>query len=355
MLRVFRLVVAFAALSCVAAAPAAAVEVDDQAFVQHLQWGLEKIGAPRAWGVATGDGETIAIVDNGIDVEHEDLKGKIVRTVSCIESGGDPAECHGKGVDDHGHGTHVAGIAAATTNNRVGVASVAPGADLMSVKVLQRTCGLTGPCDATGTSDDVSAGIRWAADHGADVINLSLGNKTSAVLGPDFTDALRYAWSKGAVPVVAAGNEFVLSPLFSDVPAILVSATTRDDEQASYSNGVGDAMWAMAAPGGDGEDTSRTCRTGGHPSGILSTYWQEGETNQYACLAGTSMAAPHVAGAFALMRSVAPSLSLTSAQALLSFTGKPITDSRNGLVKPRIQVDSLEVILEKVFLFVQIK
>src|SRR3546814_10331011 len=92
-------------------------------------------------------------------------------------------------------------------------------------------------CSATGTAADVAAGIRWAADRGADVINLSLGGGAlQATLGCAFCDAVEYAWSKGAIPVIAAGNDSVLAAGFADEPAIIVTATTRDDTRASYSN-----------------------------------------------------------------------------------------------------------------------
>ncbi len=270
-----------------------------------LQWGLADIGAPVAWAAADGTGTTIAIVDSGVDLAHEDLSNKIVASVDCIGSGGDPTKCiDGGGGDDDGHGTHVAGIAAAVTGNGRGVAGVAPGASLMAVRVLQHTCDVLGNCTASGTASAVVAGVRWAADHGADVINLSLGGSTQAVLGPEFADAVSYAWDEGAIPVVSAGNQFVLGSGFSDEPALVVSAVGRDDAKAGYSNGVGQAKWGIAAPGGDGDDTATDCRTGGEPHTILSTYWQpDWGPNVYACLAGTSMAAPHVSGAAAVLRS----------------------------------------------------
>jgi subtilisin family serine protease len=284
--------------------PAGAVPAapDDPGF--SLQWGLADIGAPAAWAVADGSGITIAIVDSGIDLTHEDLAAKIVANVSCIGSAGDSTRCvEGQGQDDDGHGTHVAGIAAAITGNGRGVAGVAPGASLMAVRVLKHTCDLSGQCTASGSAADVAAGIRWAADHGAQVINLSLGASTQAVLGPDFASAISYAWGKGAIPVVAAGNQFVLGSGFKDQPAMVVSAVGPGDVKASYSNGVGAAKWGIAAPGGDGDDGGN-CKTGHQPTTILSTYWNPAwGANVYACLAGTSMAAPHVSGAAAVLRS----------------------------------------------------
>ncbi|MEY2588711.1 MAG: hypothetical protein QOJ67_695 [Acidimicrobiaceae bacterium] len=276
-----------------------------------LQWGLETIRAPEAWQVATGRGITIAIVDSGIALGHEDLQGgKIVGAVSCLDSRGDELACTPGGQDDDGHGTHVAGIAAATAGNGIGIAGVSPDASLLAVKVLRHGCNALNDCTASGTGDDVSAGIRYAADHGADVINLSLGNTTQAVLGVSFTDALEYAWSKGAIPVVAAGNDYVLPSGFSDQHAVIVGGLRRDDSRADYSNGVGRAMWALSAPGGEG-DSKETCNDA--PQGVLSTYWTTDVPNTaYACLAGTSMAAPHVSGALAVLRSAG----LTAQQAV---------------------------------------
>jgi len=285
------------------------VEIDDPVFTQGLQWGLEQIAAPQAWGVGTGEGITIAVVDSGVDLTHEDLRDKIVAEISCVGAAGDPAECSGSAQDDHGHGTHAAGIALASTNNGRGMAGVAPDADLMVVRVLTPQCDAAGErCDAAGTSADVSAGIRWAADHGAEVINLSLGGGTlQSSLGCSFCEALDYAWDKGSIPVMAAGNDSNLPEGFADQPAVIVSATTREDTRASYSSAdstiLRAARWPVAAPGGEGETGPSDCATGGTPRGVLSTYWVDGVPNQYACLAGTSMASAHVSGALAVLLS----------------------------------------------------
>ena len=290
-------------------ARAGTADVDDPVFVQGLQWGLEEINAPEAWGAGTGEGVTIAVVDSGVDLGHEDLRDKIVAEVSCVGAKGDPAQCRGSAQDDHGHGTHVAGIALASTDNGRGVAGVAPDADLMAVRVLTNQCDADGAsCEASGTSADVSAGIRWAADHGADVINLSLGGGAlQSTLGCSFCDAIEYAWDQGSIPVVAAGNDSVLPAGFSDEPAVIVSATTREDTRASYSSAssgfLRSARWPVAAPGGEAETDPSDCATGGTPKGVLSTYWVAGLDDQYACLAGTSMAAPHVSGALAVLLS----------------------------------------------------
>ena len=256
------------------------------------QWALDRIGAPVAWSVSTGAGVKIGIVDTGIDLTHEDLAAKVVAHTSCIGSAGDPGRCTGSGQDDQGHGTHVAGIAAAAKDNGRGVAGVAPDAQLVVAKALD--------AEGAGTTEDINAGIRWVVDHGARVVTLSLGGNflVTSLLGSTLRDGVAYAWSRGAVPVVAAGNTNLLglglgSSQYGRLPAIVVGATGPDDRVASYSSPPGNAQWSILAPGGAG--------TGSEAEDVLSTYWAEGEQNQYTALAGTSMATPHVAGAVALL------------------------------------------------------
>jgi hypothetical protein len=231
----------------------------------------------------------------------------------------------------------VAGIAAAATDNGRGVAGTAPAARLIVVRALRHSCGVPGvasTCTASGTAADVEAGIRWAADRGATVINLSIGDTAQSVLGPAFAEALRYAWAAGSIPVVAAGNDIVLSSGFRDEPAVVVSAVARDGQAASYSNGVGEARWALAAPGGESErDTSAACGNDGPPNGILSTFFQGDRPDvKYACQAGTSMAAPHVAGALAILRSagLSPQEAVDRLLATAADRGRPGRDATYG-------------------------
>lgn len=272
------LLVALPVLSLVAAgAPAGAVA--DPRLPE--QWGLAAVGAPAAWSVGTGKGITIAVVDTGADFGHEDLRDKLLPGRNFV----DPAK---PAQDDQGHGSHVSGIAAAATGNGVGVAGTAPAARILPVKVLD--------ADGTGSVETISEGIVWAANNGAQVINLSLGPNSvlATLLGSGLENAVNEAWSKGVVVVIAAGNDFLFSSSYSTVNAIVVTATTRDDRQAGYASGVGSAKWGMAAPGGAGGSNKA--------DDILSSYWQAGTANAYEYLAGTSMATPFVAGAAAVLR-----------------------------------------------------
>jgi thermitase len=263
----------------------------DAAFAK--QWSLAKIGAPEAWAHSTGQGVRVGIVDTGIDLNHEDLAGRVVESISCVGAAGDPAKCNGSAQDDQGHGTHVAGIVAANKDNELGIAGVAPNAELVVAKALSAA--------GAGTEEDINAAIKWVVDHGARVVNLSLGDPNfvfTSLLGTGMREGIEYAWSKGAVPVVASGNSNLLglglgSSNYGSLNAIIVGATGHDDQVADYSSPIGSAKWGILAPGGSGD---------GNPDhDIYSTFWEAGKPNSYRALAGTSMAAPHVAGAVALL------------------------------------------------------
>jgi thermitase len=235
------------------------------------QWGLAKVDVQAAWRVTRGVPETVvAIIDTGIDYNHPDLAGRVIKGRDFANNDDDP-------MDGHAHGTHCAGIAGASADNGIGIAGVAPGVSLMAVKVLSDS--------GSGTTDAVCGGIVWAADQGAHVISLSLG-------GPGGKEAKQaavdYARSKGAVVVAAMGNNGANVAVYPGASkgVIGVGATTAEDTRASFSN-FGDWI-AVAAPGHQ----------------ILSTVPNGG----FAAYSGTSMATPHVAGLAGLVRSAFPAL-----------------------------------------------
>jgi thermitase len=239
------------------------------------QWGMSKIqasnsGGQSAWDITTGSSSVkIAILDTGINQTHEDLASKIVTNQNF--TGSPTAE------DNYGHGTHVAGIAAAITNNSTGVAGVGYNSALMNVKVLDDT--------GSGAYSWIANGIIWATDNGANVINMSLGGSSGS---STLQNAVDYATSHGVVVVAAAGNSGSSSPSYPAYYSntIAVAATDSNDAKASWSNY---GSWVdVAAPGVDIFSTM--------PNHVN----QIGLTN-YGSLSGTSMATPHVAGLAALV------------------------------------------------------
>jgi subtilisin family serine protease len=268
------------------------------------QWGLQQIKAPAAWARgARGKNVTIAIVDSGVDLGHPDLKAKLlsgkdlVRNIDGLTGPGCPGP-----QDENGHGTHVAGIAAAITGNGRGVAGTAPAATILPVRVLDR--------NGAGEDQGVNGGIRWAADHRAKVINLSLSGDIP--IADNLADnsatqkAVNYAFSKGAVVVAAAGNESI--PLCGYPAAarnaVCVAATDRGRMPSAYSNFPAQPGGSIPvrAPGGAGDVLF--CES---DKDIWSTMWPKsaddcgGKFRGYDTLAGTSMATPFVSGVAALL------------------------------------------------------
>ncbi len=240
------------------------------------QWDLTKIRTPAAWEKSTGAGVTVAVIDTGVDAAHPDLPGQVLPGIDLV------AGTSGVSTDPNGHGTHVSGTIAAATGNGVGIAGIAPDARILPVRVL----GANG----SGMMSAVATGITWAADHGADVINMSLGStsQVSAV-----TNAVAYARSKGVVVVASAGNSrssgSPVSYPAADPGVIAVASTDSADNYSTFSNRG--TYVDVAAPG----------------TAILSTL-PEG-MGGYAYYSGTSMAAPHVAALAALIDAYVPGLS----------------------------------------------
>ncbi|HJV08750.1 MAG TPA: S8 family serine peptidase [Acidimicrobiales bacterium] len=281
------LVVAVGVVAIVGGLAQPATATNDTYFAR--QWALTQIGAPQAWTKSTGAGITIGVVDTGVDTSHPDLAGKVIATADCVGH----ACVAGGGQDTHGHGTIVSGIAAAATSNGKGVAGVAPDARLVVAKVLNS--------NGEGRVEDINNGIRWAVDSGAKVVNLSLGDPNflvSSVLGTPLKSAIEYAWSKGAVPVLASGNYAtgvgdLGTENYGNINALVVGATDRAGNVPTYSSAAGNAKWGLVAPGGAG--------AGGADSNVISTFPVASGGSGYASASGTSMAAPHVAGAVALL------------------------------------------------------
>lgn len=244
------------------------------------QWHLRAAGATQAWDATRGQGVTVAVIDTGVYPVDDLDASRIVSGYNFVANSADAR-------DDHGHGTHVAGTIAQSTGNGKGVAGMAPLARVMPIKVLSAFGG--------GTSMAISDGIRWAVDHGARVLNLSLGGggRSLAMEG-----AVAYARRKGAVVVCAAGNSGSRGVSFPAAypGAFAVSAVGPKALPAPYTS-FGPEV-ALAAPGGD--------KTLGEEGGVLQETLAEGSTSQFAYrwFQGTSMATPHVAGAAALVESL---------------------------------------------------
>ena len=260
------------------------------------------IKAPAGWEETKGTAETvIAIIDSGIDFEHPDLKNKI------ISPGHDFANDDGDATDDNGHGTYVAGIAAADTNNNEGIAGVGWNCKILPVKVT----------DAEGSAwyDDLIDGILWAADNGAHVINLSLGGEES---DDSLRDALKYAHDKGVVIAASAGNDdaAVFYPAAYDAYCLAVAATDYDDARASYSC-YGPEV-DVAAPG----------------EWVLSTYpTTMVDLNEYLPYIwgnGTSSSAPHVAGLAGLIKGLKPWLTVDEIMDVIRFSSEDVNSEEHS-------------------------
>jgi serine protease len=273
----------------VALAGTSRVQDDDQRgrFVPNdpkyrYQWHLDQIRMPQAWTYTRGEGVVVAVVDTGVTAV-EDLQGtELVPGWNFVDDSPDAR-------DDHGHGTHVAGTIAQTTHNGVGVAGVAYQAKIMPIKVLSGS--------GSGSVNGIAQGIRWAANHGAQVINMSLGGPYNSQV---LARAVKYAHDKGVVVVCAAGNDGrgkVSFPAAND-GAIAVAATQYDEATTFYSNWGKEI--AIAAPGGN---TRLDQNNDGLPDGVLQNTVTPGNIakQDYLLFMGTSMASPHIAGVAALL------------------------------------------------------
>jgi subtilisin family serine protease len=269
-----------------------AVEPNDAMW--NRQWGQRKVRAPIAWGMSTGDRSVIiAIVDTGVDADQPDLAGRVMR-------GHDFHNNDSRANDDNGHGTAVAGVAAAAGNNRVGIAGMCWKCRILPVKVLN--------ANGSGSHSNIAAGIIWAVGQGADVINLSLASMRHTEV---LADAVAYARRKGAVVVAAAGNEGSKRKFYpAALPGVIsVAASNSADRLYSWSN---DGSWIkLAAPG---------C--------ALTT--KRGRSWSYWC--GTSFATPYVAGTVALVASEHPKMGRTALEASVLGTAAGL----RGVIRGRL-------------------
>lgn len=270
---------------------------NDLLYREQYQWNLPVIQTEAGWDITKGDEHIIiAVVDTGVDLDHPDLRRRLTNGYNVLENNEFPD-------DDNGHGTHVAGIIASDTNNREGVAGITWYNKIMPVKAMS--------AEGVGTTFEIAKGIIWAVDHGADVINLSLGNYQPSSL---LKEAVDYAYDKNVVLISAAGNENTSQPSYpSAYPEVLsVAAVNYTGQRAPFSN-YGDYI-DVTAPGVQ----------------IPSTYFNQ----QYAALSGTSMAAPHAAGLAGLLLSANPDLTNREVIDIIKNTaydlGTPGTDSDFG-------------------------
>jgi len=302
--------------------------VPNDTYFTQRQWGLENTGqtingvvgvvdadvdGPTAWNTTQG-GVKVAILDTGIDQNHEDLSAKVVLQRNFTDS---PTP------DDlYGHGTHVGGIVAAVTNNGLGVAGGCPNCQLMNGKVLNDS--------GSGAYSWIANGITWATDNGAKVINMSLGG---SVRSRTLENAVNYAWNRGVVVVAAAGNSANTSKTYPGAynNAIAVAATNNKDQKASFSSyGV---KWVdVAAPG----------------ENIYSTFpnhpYKINKSLNYDYASGTSMATPMTSAVAALIWSTPYGTSASQVRARLESTADKI--SGTGVYWSKGRVNSANAVAQ---------
>jgi serine protease len=311
------------------------------------RWHYETINLPQTWAIETGVSSpvTVAVIDGGISAGHPDFAGKLLPGYDFYSNASDAGDGDGRDPNPEDtapgsdfHGTHVAGTVAAATNNNLGVAGVSWGARIVPVRALS---------GGSGTLADVADALRWAAGlnvagvpanaNPASVINMSLGGPVPCTNAPALQQAINEASARGAIIVVAAGNTSVDASTFSPAGCsgvITVGATNAAGNRASYSN-FGTRIDLMA-PGGEAAGQQ-----------VISTLG----SGQYGGMAGTSMAAPHVAGVLALMKSKKFSLTAAEGLSILKGTARPLSNTQcnrpsgtecgPGLIDARAAMDRL--------------
>jgi len=258
--------------------------------LRSQQWALDQTSFEQTWPVTRGGGVIVAVIDSGVLGNHQDLAGSVIPGKDFVQAGSDGR------IDPNGHGTHVAGIIAAHVNNALGIAGAAPDVRILPVRVLDANGG--------GVASNVAKGIIWAADHGARVINLSLGGGQAAGV----EQAIQYANSKRAVVIAAAGNagDSGNAPMYPAAypEAIAVAAVDSNLQHPAFSNTGG--YVDVSAPG----------------VGIVSA-WGSSPT-AYASATGTSMATPYVSAEAALIYAAHPTFGAARVTQLLEGTARDL-------------------------------
>ncbi len=320
-------------LNCLRPTLADAIVPNDPKYAE--QWSLPAMKMPEAWTIEKGDKNVvIAIVDSGIDYRHDDLANKIwvnqdeipdneidddengyvddthgwdFTDAPNLQAEGDFVEGDNEPIDESGHGTHVAGIAGAEPNNGIGIAGVAWNCSLMAVRA-----GLSLGGGSRMQDDDSAAAIVYAADNGADIINMSWGSKQQSFV---IRDAIEYAYARGVVLIGAAGNSNETESIFpAAYRKVIAVASTNQFQQRFYRSNYG-ASVDISAPG----------------NGIISTQID----NAYRILTGTSMAAAHVAGVAALMLSKRPALTHEEIRQILINGADSVPEENSDVSEPK--------------------
>jgi subtilisin family serine protease len=319
------------------------------------------IGAPRAWASGyAGAGQTVAILDSGVDKTHPFLSGKVV-SEACYSTNdvyyGSASVCPGGVTEsvatDSGvncsptiegcdHGTHVAGIAAGKDPGGLGFSGVARDANIIAIQIFSRFdstyyCGSSTPCALSWDSDILKGLDRvyaLSSTYNIAAVNLSLGGETYTSTAecdaayPDYKDAIDNLRSVGTATVIAAGNDYSSNSL--EAPGCISSAISVGSTT--------DGGWG-AAPA----DTVSSFSNSASFLGLLAPgqyIYSSVPGGSYGNWAGTSMATPHVAGTWAVLKSFKPAATVDQILNALSSSGVPVLDTRNGITKPRIQIDA---------------
>lgn len=273
-------------------------------------WNLKTIRMENAWNLLHANGRVVvAVVDTGVDYNHEDLQGIVLKGKNFIKGNNNP-------MDDQGHGTHVAGILGAVTNNSIGVSGVSWGSKILAVKA----CDKNGDC----ATSNVARAIQYVVDSNVKIINVSIAG--AGACNGTYTDTIAYALKKGALIITAAGNgnngDGKGVDASTQIPAgcdgvLAVGSVTASGSRSPFSN-YGSKV-EISAPGGVGPCSMGSC--------ILSTSLENG----YTLRAGTSMAAPQVSGVAALILASNSALSMSKVKTCLVTSGDPIqTDEPIG-------------------------